>query len=124
AVLETRRGIPITLSLVYKEVLERLGLSVAGTNAPGHFLTSVWADGRPILVDAFTRGRVLSRAEAYERIEKLVGPVDRGTECLAAATNHGWIARILQNLLVVFGRARRQAALAAMLELQDVLRRR
>ncbi|MCB9870061.1 MAG: hypothetical protein H6836_07950 [Planctomycetes bacterium] len=121
AVLDTRRGIPITLTLIYKEVLERLGLSVEGTNAPGHFLASVWLDGRPMLVDVFARGRVLSRAEAYDRIEDVLGTVDRAKDLLQPATNRGWLARMLQNLLVVFGRSRQQAAAAAMLELQELL---
>lgn len=120
-VLSTRRGIPITLSLVYKEVLERLGLSVTGTNAPGHFLASVWLDGRPLIVDAFSGGKALSRAEAYDRIEDLLGHVDRSTDLLKPATNRGWLARILQNLQVVFGQSRQQGSLAAMLELSSLL---
>ena len=35
-VLRTRRGLPITLTLVYKCVAEGVGLSVRGINAPGH----------------------------------------------------------------------------------------
>lgn len=40
-VLESRKGIPIMLALVYKAVLERLGLRVVGINAPRHFLAGV-----------------------------------------------------------------------------------
>ena len=120
-VLESRRGIPITLALIYKEVLERVGLQVVGTNSPGHFLASVWIDGNPMLVDPFTRGRVLTREEAHARIIELVGSLESDTDLLRPATNRGWIARILQNLLVVFGQSRQQAALAAMLELQSML---
>ncbi|MCX5662851.1 MAG: transglutaminase-like domain-containing protein [Planctomycetota bacterium] len=40
-VLETRRGLPIMLAMVYKAVLERLGLRVVGINAPVHFLAGV-----------------------------------------------------------------------------------
>ena len=42
---------------------------------------------------------------------------------LPPATERGWLARMIQNLLVVFGQARNQGALAAMLELQDLLAR-
>ena len=120
-VLQTRRGIPITLTLIYKEVLERLGLTVAGINSPGHFLASVWIDGRPMLVDTFTRGRVLTRDEAYDRIGALIGDVDRDRDLLPPATNAAWLARLLQNLIVVFGQSRQRSALAAMLELQSLL---
>ena len=120
-VLATRRGIPITLALVYKEVLERIGMSVTGINAPGHFLASVWLDGRPMIVDAFSGGRVMSRADAYDRIEALLGHIDRRQDLLKPATSHGWLARILQNLQVVFGQSRQQNSLAAMLELSELL---
>ena len=120
-VLETKLGIPITLTLIYKEVLDRVGLSVTGTNAPGHFLASVWLDGRPMIVDPFAGGRVLSRAEAYDLIERLVGRTNRTEDLLQPATNHGWITRILHNLQVVFGQSRQQAALGAMLELNSLL---
>lgn len=120
-VLATRRGIPITLTLVYKEVLERIGLPVTGTNSPGHFLASVWLDGKPMIVDTFAGGRALARAEAYDLIEALLGRVDRSKDLLQPATNHGWLARILQNLQVVFGQSRQQSALAAMLELSSLL---
>jgi regulator of sirC expression with transglutaminase-like and TPR domain len=121
AVLESKRGIPITLCLIYKEVLERVGLHVVGTNSPGHFLASVWVDGNPMIIDPFTRGRVLSRAEAHDRIMELVGTIDDETDLLKAASNRGWLGRILQNLSVVFGQSRLQASLAAMLELQSLL---
>ncbi|MBV8781019.1 MAG: transglutaminase family protein, partial [Phycisphaerae bacterium] len=37
-VLKTHRGLPITLSLVYKIVAERVGLRVHGVGLPGHFI--------------------------------------------------------------------------------------
>ena len=40
-VLATRRGIPITLALVYKEVLERIGMSVTGISTVFRRLVSI-----------------------------------------------------------------------------------
>ncbi|HCV00318.1 MAG TPA: hypothetical protein DGL25_03870 [Dehalococcoidia bacterium] len=37
-VIERRLGIPITLSLVYMEVAQRIGLECEGIGFPGHFL--------------------------------------------------------------------------------------
>jgi hypothetical protein len=37
-VLETRRGMPITLSVVAIEVARRVGVTLAGVGMPGHFL--------------------------------------------------------------------------------------
>jgi len=78
AVMETRHGLPITLTLLYKAVAERLGLRVEGINAPGHFMGAVRRDARDegagvLLVDAFDGGRMLSRDEALERVEAITG---------------------------------------------------
>ena len=53
AVLETKLGLPITLSLVYKSVAERLGFRCWGVGLPGHFLCGVEVDGARMLIDPF-----------------------------------------------------------------------
>lgn len=74
-VLETKRGLPITLSLVYKLVAERLGLKVLGVGAPGHFMAAVHLPGdkAPMLVDPFFGGRIVSIAEAVGRVATTLG---------------------------------------------------
>jgi regulator of sirC expression with transglutaminase-like and TPR domain len=121
-VLERRRGLPIALTLVYKEVGERVGLSVQGVNAPGHFLAAVEADGRRMLVDPFGAGRVLTRDEAFARIARVSGrALPASDDLLRPATPRQWLARMIQNLLHVFSTRDRDADVAAMLELRDLL---
>jgi len=71
-VLSRRRGIPITLTLIYKAVAERAGLRICGINAPGHFLAGVFEDaGAPeptLIVDPFYDGKVLTPEEAHSRV--------------------------------------------------------
>jgi len=57
AVLVNRRGLPITLSLVYKLVAERVGIRSWGVGLPGHFLVGIECAGSPMLVDAVTRSQ-------------------------------------------------------------------
>jgi regulator of sirC expression with transglutaminase-like and TPR domain len=124
AVLRTRRGLPITLTLVYKCVLERLGMRVRGINAPGHFLAGVeGGDGTAmLLIDPFSSGQALSRDEALERAESVVGvAVPRTDEFLAPATHRQWLARMLYNLQHLFAQNGRAGDLAAMLELSALL---
>ena len=71
-VLETKRGIPITLSLVYMEVAKMVGIDMIGVNLPGHFMI------RPcdvpdceILIDCFHDGDVLFVEDAEEMLSKL-----------------------------------------------------
>jgi regulator of sirC expression with transglutaminase-like and TPR domain len=76
-VLRTRRGLPITLTLVYRRVAAGLGITVHGVNAPGHFLAEVeMADGgapRSMYVDPFFGGGLLHDDEVFERIAQAAG---------------------------------------------------
>ena len=65
AVLQTKRGMPITLSLLYKIVAERLGLRAWGVGLPGHFLVGMEMEESIMLIDPFTSGRLLTVDEAH-----------------------------------------------------------
>jgi len=122
AVLETKRGLPITLSLLYKIVGERIGLRVWGIGLPGHFLVGVDMDGSPMMIDPFAEGRELSHEEAQEKLEEMFGSeVEWSPDLLHAASNRHWLTRILQNLLNVYGSTNHYADVAAVLEMEMLL---
>lgn len=122
AVLDSRRGLPIILALIYKVVAERVGLQVEGVNSPGHFLARIQVDSQWHLIDPFFHGQLLTPEEALARVSELtnrqVSGIDR---YLPPATHQQWIARILNNLQGAFANEGRQNDLAAMLELQKLL---
>jgi regulator of sirC expression with transglutaminase-like and TPR domain len=62
-VLERRRGLPISLALVWILVGRRLGATVHGINMPGHFLAAWDANGRRVFFDPADGGRPLSRSD-------------------------------------------------------------
>lgn len=66
-VIDRRRGIPITLSIVYLAVGRELGLPVAGINAPGHFLVRCGS----VIVDPFERGRIWRREDLERHLGQL-----------------------------------------------------
>ncbi len=124
AVLESKRGIPVTLGLLYKVVAERVGLDVQGVNAPGHFLVRVRGQRDWMIVDPFFGGTLLSREEAFQRIERVTGKtIPHTRHYLQPATHVQWISRILTNLQHVLATEKRQHDLAAMNELQSLLDR-
>ena len=124
AVLESRRGIPVTLAIIYKVVAERVGLPVEGINAPGHFLVRVLVERRGMLVDPYFRGTVLTEREAFHRMEQATRrQVPRSPYFLRPATHEEWISRILANLQHIYASLRRFDDLAAMNELQELLSR-
>ncbi|MCH5377477.1 MAG: transglutaminase-like domain-containing protein, partial [Planctomycetes bacterium] len=102
-VLRRRVGIPITLTLVYKAVAERVGLQVEGINAPGHFLARVYDASGPIIVDPFFRGQMLTSEQALQRLAQVTGrTVPHDTGLLRVATHAQWLSRIIANLQNTF----------------------
>ena len=84
-VLERRRGIPITLSVVTMEVGRRIGLAIDGIGMPGHFLVR----HEDTLFDPFDRGAVLDATRFDAEVLEPVGPI-------------AIIARMLANLKQIY----------------------
>ncbi|MCY1171115.1 Transglutaminase-like superfamily protein [compost metagenome] len=68
AVLKTRRGIPITLAVLWLELAGGLGLNARGVAFPGHFMVKINLPKGQVVIDPFT-GQSLSREELSERLE-------------------------------------------------------
>ncbi len=104
AVLRTRRGIPITLAVLWLELAQGLGLKARGVNFPGHFMVKVNLPNGQVVIDPFT-GQSLSREDLSERLEPykrrngLVDDFDVPVGLyLQAATPREILARLLRNL--------------------------
>jgi regulator of sirC expression with transglutaminase-like and TPR domain len=69
-VLRTRRGIPISLAVLWLELAQSLGLKAEGVGFPGHFLVQVHVDEGRVVIDPFT-GQPLSRSDLRERMDDL-----------------------------------------------------
>ena len=67
-VISTRRGIPISLAVLYMELAQQIGLDVKGVSFPGHFLMKLSIQSGDIVLDPFN-GMSLSREELEERLE-------------------------------------------------------
>jgi regulator of sirC expression with transglutaminase-like and TPR domain len=120
--LQTRRGLPITLSLIYKAVANQLGLKTCGVNAPFHFLVRVRSEKGWLLIDPFDGGRMLHRDEAIARIEAIAGRNRlREDQFLPPATHREWLRRMLDNLCSTLERRGHTWDLMAMRELMQAL---
>ncbi len=122
SVLVRRRGLPITLALTYKAVLEELGIAVCGIGAPGHFLASVEVEGRPAYVDVFHGGEVLTLVEACSRVASVLNqPIEPDPALMPPCSHAAWLRRMLRNLQSAFQRVHRPDCVHAMQELELVL---
>jgi regulator of sirC expression with transglutaminase-like and TPR domain len=104
AVLRTRRGIPISLAVIWVELAQGLGLNARGVSFPGHFMVKVNLPKGQVVIDPFT-GQSLSREELAERLEpykRRSGLVDEFDVpmglYLQAAMPREIIGRMLRNL--------------------------
>ncbi len=87
-VLDRRLGIPITLSLVFIEVGQRLGLQMEGIGLPGHFITGARIAGEHVLLDPFNRGAVLTVEACGQVVRQALGrPVQLRPEHFAPVDN-------------------------------------
>ena len=68
-VMDDREGLPITLSVLFIELANRLDLPVSGLGLPGHFIAvyseKIGSDSKEILIDPFG-GKIVTRKEAAE----------------------------------------------------------
>lgn len=71
-VLRTRRGLPLTLSVVYVAVARRAGFDVEPIGFPGHFLVRHGGPGG-VLQDPFHGGRVLGDADLANLAGRYLG---------------------------------------------------
>lgn len=108
AVLRTRRGIPISLALLWMELAQGLNLSVSGIGFPGHFMLKVNLPMGQAVIDPMT-GQSLSREELSERLEPYRRPSslmdDMDTPLglyLQSAPPRDIIARMLHNLKEIY----------------------
>ena len=69
-VIDRRLGNPISLSMIYLGVCRRLKLPVTGIGLPGHFLCRFQDPRQEIYIDAFNRGRVLTKADCMKYLKQ------------------------------------------------------
>jgi regulator of sirC expression with transglutaminase-like and TPR domain len=96
-VLTSKKGIPITLSVIYIEIARRLEKPVFGIGLPGHFLVE-YNDGlSPTYIDVFHDGKLLTASDCYA----LAG-VAPDRALLARVGKGQIIARMINNLRGIY----------------------
>jgi regulator of sirC expression with transglutaminase-like and TPR domain len=121
-VIDRRLGIPITLSIVFLHVAQRLGLNAFGVGLPGHYVVKVQFELNEVYVDPFHDGATLSMSELAE----LVGGVSGGRVRLSSEHLRSWtprqtLIRVLANLQGMWARAGDSRRAASARERMDIL---
>ena len=121
-VLDRKRGLPITLSILYVALGRRLGVRTWGIGLPGHFVVGVAADERPVVVDPFHDGRLLDEADLGARVRELTGgQLAYSRNMLRPIAPAAIIRRVLNNLTRDFTTANAYADALWSVELKQLL---
>ena len=99
-VLAERRGIPISLCLIFLLVARRLGLPVEPVGLPGRFMVGVFRGKEPLYIDCYEGGAFRTRAEVQLLLLDNQLPADEAF--LLPVTTHQTLARCCRNLVSQF----------------------
>ncbi len=99
-VLDRKLGIPISLSVLYLLVGQRLKLPILGAGIPGHFMVKYQDDRTQLFVDPFNEGRFLTRPECVQFIVEAGYPYQ--VAFLEGIGTRDILARILRNLILIY----------------------
>lgn len=102
-VLERRRGIPISLCVIYISVGRRAGMALAPIGYPGHFLVQYEAGQDAVYIDVFGGGNVLDRQAREAHLERIFGmAVGEREEFLQEYSTADVLRRMLNNLKAIY----------------------
>jgi regulator of sirC expression with transglutaminase-like and TPR domain len=110
-VLESRRGNPLLLSILYSIIGQGLNIPIYGVNLPEHFILAYRDDmaersnaeeEEPILfyINPFSRGAVFSRREIDDFLKQL--KLDPNRSFYESCSNIDIIRRQLRNLIIAY----------------------
>jgi regulator of sirC expression with transglutaminase-like and TPR domain len=99
-VLDRRTGIPTSLACIYLLVARRLGLALEAINLPLHFLVRFSDAHGETFVDAFAKGRFLTRADCREFLRE--AGLDERPEYLVPASDRAVLARLTRGLVASY----------------------
>lgn len=104
-VIDRKRGIPISLSVLYLEVARRVGVLAQGVNFPGHFLVRVATEDAWLFLDPFNHGQQLTPTDLENLLRKTTNSsAVLEPNVIAAASKRQIVARMLVNLAGIYGR--------------------
>ena len=117
-VIDTRRGIPVSLSVLYLLVAKRLKLPVYGVGTPGHFLLGFREEGEARYLDAFRAGKLMDAHEVKRMLVR--NGYEFREEYLKPCGPREMLARMMRNLLSIYqktGAVERADRLSALVEI-------
>lgn len=106
-VMERKKGIPISLSILYLLICKRLKLPTYGVNLPAHFIIKYVDDKDEFYIDPYNNGIVISKSEAVKFLSR-IGLTKEDFDSISflkIADDKDIIRRSLNNLVNIYTRS-------------------
>lgn len=99
-VLQTKKGNPLTLCVIYMLVAQKLKLPVYGVNLPNLFILTYKTKDMQFYINAFNRGLIFTRDDIDKYISELY--LTQKDSYYEPCSNQDIIRRVLKNLAFAF----------------------
>lgn len=97
-VIDRRRGLPVSLAILYVAAARRQSWSADALNTPGHVLVRVNSPSEPVLIDPFGGGAIVGPDQLADMLARMMGPgVAPSSEHLAPMSNRSVLVRLMMN---------------------------
>lgn len=120
-VMDTRRGIPVTLSILYITLGRSVGLSLEGISFPGHYLVKVILPEGMVILDAYNGGICLDEQALAELLLKHhdneKSTAEQLVKSLESAPAEETLLRVLRNLKAIYTEAKEKEHLLVILNM-------
>jgi regulator of sirC expression with transglutaminase-like and TPR domain len=127
-VLDTRKGLPVTLSVIYSEIAARLELPIYCVDLPHNFLVCYQdpgylddPDGILFYINPYSQGTILSRDEVKHFLKQQKMEVNH--EYMRPCSNIETIERLADGLRFAYSASRMDDKAAFIGELTEILKR-
>jgi regulator of sirC expression with transglutaminase-like and TPR domain len=127
-VLDTKKGLPITLAVIYAEIAERLELPIYCVDLPYNFLLCFHdptylddPDGIMFYINPYTQGTILGRSEVEFFLQEQ--KLDVRPEYMKPCSNIETIQRIAEGVRFAYSASRMEEKTSFLDELIEILQR-
>lgn len=107
-VMDRRVGIPISLSVVYLLIGQRLAMPLYGIGMPGHFLVKYESDRYKIFIDCFNGGALLTERNCARFLTEAGYGFD--DKYLQKSPVRAILSRMVKNLLAIYSNAKSKSS--------------
>lgn len=127
-VLDTRKGLPVSLAIIYAEIACRLELPIFCVDLPQNFILCYQdpgyiedPDGILFYINPYTKGTVIGRPEVVDFLEKQ--EIAAKPEYMRPCSNIETIERLTDGLRFAFAASRMESKASFLEELMEIMRK-